>query len=160
MLRFVSFREKLRRDRAQIRAQLTTGERVFFYIWTGLGLLLPPVGGVLIGAGNGTRGVGTGLLVVAVVLMAVPITPILKARIRGGKEPRSPERRGERCLGRGQRGRAGDRVGEHPGMYYSLWRIWRDLLGQWRHLSVERRRRLLTWIHRKGGCFRPRVSLK
>ena len=73
---------KLRRDRAQLRTQLTTRERVVFYLYGWLGLLLPLVGGVLIVASSATRGIGVGLLVLAVLVMAVPISPIMRARIR------------------------------------------------------------------------------
>jgi hypothetical protein len=73
--------EKMRRGRAEIREQLTTGERALLYLWTWLGVVLPPAGGVLVVVAA-TRGIGIGLLVIAALLMAVPLPAIMKTRIR------------------------------------------------------------------------------
>lgn len=79
----VSLRENLRRSRAQTRKLLTPGERRFAYGYTVLGIVLPPlaIGLLVFGAGS-ARGVGIGLLIVALGMMAVPISPFLRARVR------------------------------------------------------------------------------
>jgi hypothetical protein len=79
----VSLREKLRRDRAQLRQELTPGERRFFYAYMLLSAPLAPVAVGLVVFGSGaTRAVGIGLLLAALVVMAVPISPFLRARVR------------------------------------------------------------------------------
>jgi hypothetical protein len=79
----VSLRENLRRSRAQTRKQLTPGERRFAYGYTAVGIVLPPLAiGLLVFGVGSTRGVGIGLLIVALGMMAVPISPFLRARVR------------------------------------------------------------------------------
>ena len=81
----------LRRILGELRGQLTAGERFAAYSYLLLTSLLPPlaVGLLLLGPGS-TRPVGIGLLLVALVLLAVPISPILRARVRR-REERSSE---------------------------------------------------------------------
>jgi hypothetical protein len=66
--------------RAEIRAQLTPGERTFLSVWMGV-LYVPPTGAVCLAIfGHGTtRTVGVVLTVVALVLMASPISPVPEA---------------------------------------------------------------------------------
>jgi len=61
---------------------LTRGERVFFFVWFVVALVLVPVGMVLLLASGSTRTVGLVCLVAGVVQMAVPVAPILKARVK------------------------------------------------------------------------------
>jgi len=85
------FREKLRRGRAERKKQLTAGERRFMFGYTLLSSALPPLSLGLVVWGSGTtRDVGIGLLLLALVVMAVPISPFLRARIRG-RERRESE---------------------------------------------------------------------
>ena len=75
-----NFRSNLRRLR-EGRRRLTRGERIFG--WTLA--MLPPIlafVAVLLLLSGGARGVGIGLLVLALVMMTIPISPILKARVR------------------------------------------------------------------------------
>lgn len=79
----VSSWEHLKRGQSRLRAQHTTGEVVFLYLWTAVGCLLPAVGlGLTIFGQHALRAVGVGLLVAFVVLWAVPLSPILAARRR------------------------------------------------------------------------------
>ena len=79
----VSLRRSLGRSRAQLRAQLTPGERRFFYGYMLISPLLVPLAiGLLVFGPSSTRAVGVGLLLVALVVMAVPISPLMRARIR------------------------------------------------------------------------------
>jgi hypothetical protein len=79
----VSLREHLRQKRAQTSALLTPGERRFLYGYTVVGTLLPPLAvGLLVFGGAGTRGVGVAVLVLALLTMAVPISPFLSSRAR------------------------------------------------------------------------------
>jgi uncharacterized membrane protein YdfJ with MMPL/SSD domain len=79
----VSLREHLRQKRAQTRTLLTPGERRFLYGYTILGTLLPPLAvGLLVFGGAGTRGVGVAVLVLALLTLAVPISPFLSSRAR------------------------------------------------------------------------------
>ena len=73
----------LRRVRSELRAQLTGIERALYYSWAALAVGLPWLGVALAVAAKGTvRDVGIALLFGAVVLYAVPVSPILDARIR------------------------------------------------------------------------------
>ena len=79
----VSLREGMRRSQARLRRELTPGERRFFYGYALVSPLSAPAGIVLLVFGShGVRGVGIGLLLLALVMAAVPISPILRARIR------------------------------------------------------------------------------
>jgi hypothetical protein len=78
----MSFWEKLQHNRELIRAQLTPGERLFAYSWLALTMVLPFAGAILIGAGSTTRAIGIGLLAAGLVFALVPISPILRARVR------------------------------------------------------------------------------
>jgi hypothetical protein len=76
-------RSGLRRGREERRRLLTRGERVFAWSYTLLVSLLAPVGVVLLIAGSGAaHGVGIALLVLGLLAMAVPISPLLRARVR------------------------------------------------------------------------------
>jgi hypothetical protein len=81
-------RENWGRKRAQIRTELTPGERRFFYGYTLLSVLSPSLGILLAIFGSGTtRIVGIAILGVALLTMAIPISPFLRARIsRRSKE--------------------------------------------------------------------------
>jgi len=79
----VPFRASVRRIRRELRAQLTPGERVFYYSWTILILALPlSAGGLTVLGRRAVRGAGIGLLFLTVVVYAVPVSPILQRRIR------------------------------------------------------------------------------
>lgn len=77
------WRDSLLRIRGELRAQLTPGERAFWYLWTVLilSMSLVTVGLALWGRGT-ARGLGIGLLFVTLVVYAVPISPILQGRVR------------------------------------------------------------------------------
>jgi hypothetical protein len=75
--------DKLGHIRRELRQQLTVGERVFYYTWSTLILVLPIVAFALAAFGSGTvRAVGVILLFVTLIVYAVPISPILRRRIR------------------------------------------------------------------------------
>jgi hypothetical protein len=72
-----------KRIRSELREQLTSGELAFWYGMVVLVLVLPALAiCVLILGGNDLRGVGIGLLFVTIVVYAVPVSPILRARVR------------------------------------------------------------------------------
>lgn len=76
-------RAGMRRRRRQRRELLTRGERIVAWTMVLLSAVLVPAGLViLLSGGSGLRPVGIALLVVALVVMAVPISPILQARVR------------------------------------------------------------------------------
>ena len=83
MMRIGDVKNARKRGREERRRLLTRGER--FVAWS---LAVAPsllvVGGVaLLVWGNGSgHGVGIALLIVALLLMAVPISPFLRARVR------------------------------------------------------------------------------
>jgi hypothetical protein len=69
--------------RAEIRAQLTAGERAFLWVWMVVLCVLPTGAGCLVIFGRGTaRAVGVVLLFVSLVLLAIPISPFLRRRIQ------------------------------------------------------------------------------
>jgi hypothetical protein len=88
----VSLRESVKLQRAQLQIELTPGERRFAYGYTALGVILPPtaIGLVVFGTGS-TRGVGIGLLLLALLVMAVPISPFLRARVRRRERASEPK---------------------------------------------------------------------
>ena len=70
-------------DYTEAAAQLTRGERIFLRLWLIVIVLLPPCAGLLTIFGRGAvRAVGIALLLVALIIFAVPVSPLLKARIR------------------------------------------------------------------------------
>lgn len=83
VVRLGDIRSGLRQGREERRRLLTRGERVFAWSYTMLVSLLAPAGVVLLVFDNGAaRGVGIALLVLALLGMAVPISPFLRARVR------------------------------------------------------------------------------
>jgi hypothetical protein len=88
----VALREKLRRNCAERRRELTPGERWVVHGYMALCTFLGPVAIVLLLLGPGTpRTVGIGLLFAALVVFAVPISPFIRARVRR-RERRSSDR--------------------------------------------------------------------
>lgn len=82
-MRLSDIRSGLRRSREERRRLLTRGERVFAWSYTLLASLLAPVGVVLLIVGSGAaQGVGIALLILGLLAMAVPISPLLRARVR------------------------------------------------------------------------------
>jgi hypothetical protein len=82
-------RQRAARRKAELAA-LTTRERVLFYAYYGFSIPAMPVGLLLTIYGHGTtRTVGLVLLVIAVLLMAVPVGPILGGRVRRRKQASS-----------------------------------------------------------------------
>ena len=82
-MRLGDVRSGLKRGQEERRRVLTTGERVFAWSYTVLSSLLIPVGVVLLLAGNGaTHGIGIALLAIGLLAMAVPISPLLRAKVR------------------------------------------------------------------------------
>ncbi|HEX3510414.1 MAG TPA: hypothetical protein VHT27_04860 [Solirubrobacteraceae bacterium] len=82
----------LKRDRADRRkadlAALTGRERVVFYTYYALSIPATPAGLALTVFGRGTtRTVGLAVLAASVLLMAVPVGPILGARVKRGEAP-------------------------------------------------------------------------
>ncbi|HEY4896821.1 MAG TPA: hypothetical protein VII01_12095 [Solirubrobacteraceae bacterium] len=71
---------RLNRVRTELRDQLTAGERVVFYAHFLLSVLLPPLGVILLV--SGAKLVGGALLILGIVVMAVPMSPFMRARIR------------------------------------------------------------------------------
>jgi hypothetical protein len=79
-------RSTLKRRREERRRQLTRGERAFAWSLAFAPSLLVLGGIALLVWGNGVgHSVGIALLVVALLLMAVPISPFLQARVRRRK---------------------------------------------------------------------------
>jgi uncharacterized protein (DUF58 family) len=79
----VRSRDNFSRIRSELRAQLTVGERVFYYGWTALIVGLPTVAIALAVSASGTaRAVGIALLFVTLVLYAVPVSSSLRRRVR------------------------------------------------------------------------------
>jgi hypothetical protein len=78
-------RERAVRRKAEL-AGLTTRERFLFFAYYAISIPAMPVGILLTVFGGGTtRTIGIGLLVAAVLLMAVPVGPILGGRVRRRK---------------------------------------------------------------------------
>jgi hypothetical protein len=76
-------RAALRRQRQRRRALLTRRERILAWTMVFLSVGLAPAGVIiLLSGGASLRSVGIALLVLALVVMAVPISPILQARVR------------------------------------------------------------------------------
>jgi hypothetical protein len=79
------------RIRGEMRDQLTLRERAAVYSSLSLSFILPPVGvGILVLGAGSIQPIGIGLLVVALVLLAIPVSPFLKAKVRR-REERSRE---------------------------------------------------------------------
>jgi hypothetical protein len=79
----VSLRESMRRSRAKLREELTPGERRFLYGYMLISPLVVPVAVLLLLFGaSDMRGVGIVLLLVSLLVAAVPISPIMRARIQ------------------------------------------------------------------------------
>jgi hypothetical protein len=89
-------RAGMRRRRRQRRELLTLGERIVAWTMVLLSAVLAPAGVIiLLAAGSSLRPVGIALLVLALVVAAVPMSPILQARVR--RRPRasgSPDKAG------------------------------------------------------------------
>jgi hypothetical protein len=86
----VPFGGNFKRIRSELREQLTQGERAFWYGMVVLVFVLPTLAiGVLILGGSDLRGLGIGLLFLTIVVYAVPVSPILRARVRR-REARGP----------------------------------------------------------------------
>jgi hypothetical protein len=72
-----------RLQRTQLRSELTPGERRFLLGYGLVSPLVAPAGVLLlVFGGSSTRAVGIALLVAALVVMAVPVSPFLRARVR------------------------------------------------------------------------------
>lgn len=83
MLDFGVARMGRRRGREERRKRMTSGERFLFWAWTITSGLLAPVGVVLLVFGGGSlRAVALPCLLIGLVGMAVPISPVLRAKIR------------------------------------------------------------------------------
>jgi len=79
-------RERAARRKAELAA-LSARERILFYAYYAFSIPAIPVGLLLTIYGHGTtRTVGLVLLVLAVLLMAVPVGPILGGRVRRRKQ--------------------------------------------------------------------------
>lgn len=84
-------RQRAARRKAEFAA-LTTRERVLFYAYYALSIPAMPVGLLLTIFGHGTtRTIGVVLLLVAVLLTAVPVGPILGGRVRRRKRASSAQ---------------------------------------------------------------------
>jgi hypothetical protein len=75
----------MRRNREDRRRLLTRGERIVGWSFAFLPPLLVFVGVVVLANGAG-KGLGIALLVVGLLLMLVPVSPILRARVRRREE--------------------------------------------------------------------------
>jgi hypothetical protein len=78
----VKLADNLRRIRVEVRDQTTPAERTVWYAYMVLIIVMPALGLILLFAGGSGAGVGIGLLIGAVVLYAIPMSPILKDRSR------------------------------------------------------------------------------
>jgi hypothetical protein len=78
-------RSVMRRNREARRQLLTRGERIVGWGFSFLPPMLVFVGVVVLANGAG-KGLGIALLVVGLLLMLVPISPILRARVRRREE--------------------------------------------------------------------------
>jgi hypothetical protein len=86
-------RAALRRQRQRRRALLTRRERILAWTMVFLSVGLAPAGVIiLLSGGASLRSVGIALLVLALVVMAVPISPILQARVRRRQQTSSSSR--------------------------------------------------------------------
>lgn len=76
-------RAALRRQRQRRRELLTRRERIFAWTMLLLSITLAPAGVIILLSGDSSlRPVGIAMLVLALVVMTVPISPILQARVR------------------------------------------------------------------------------
>ena len=76
-----NMREKMRRNREARRRVLTRGERIFGWSFS----MLPPVlvfFAVVLLIDGGPRFAGIALLILGLLMLAVPVSPILRARVR------------------------------------------------------------------------------
>lgn len=80
-MRIRDARSALKRGREQRRRLLTRGERAFAWSLSVASSLLV-LGGIALLVWGAGRGVGVALLIVALLVVAVPISPSLKARVR------------------------------------------------------------------------------
>jgi hypothetical protein len=79
----VAFSSNVGRIRREVREQLTPGERGFWYAMVVLIVVLPMAAVmVLVLGGRGLRGAGIALLFATLVVYVVPVSPILRARVR------------------------------------------------------------------------------
>lgn len=86
-------RAGMRRRRRVRRELLTLGERIVAWTMVFLSAVLVPAGVIiLLTAGSSLRPLGIALLVLALVVMAVPISPILQARVRRRQQTSSSSR--------------------------------------------------------------------
>ena len=76
-------RAGIRRNRRRRRELLTFGERIVAWTITLLPTILVPAGVIILISGNSSlRYLGIAMLLLALVVAAVPISPILQARVR------------------------------------------------------------------------------
>jgi hypothetical protein len=80
-------RETMRRNREARRKVLTRGERIFGWSFSALPAIFVFIAVVLLASG-GTRPVGIALLILGLLMLAVPTSPILRARVRRRDERR------------------------------------------------------------------------
>jgi hypothetical protein len=87
-------RRALRRARQEQRTQLTGGERIVGWSLAVLPGILAVVGVALLVSGvhGGGHAVGIALLILAVLVVAVPISPVMRAKARR-REARAARRR-------------------------------------------------------------------
>ena len=83
--RLSEFPNVMRRNREARRRLLTRGERIIGWSFAFLPPLIVFAGVVVLANGTG-NGLGIALLVVGLLLMLVPISPILRARVRRREE--------------------------------------------------------------------------
>jgi len=80
---FRFFRSRQRRRREAVGKRFTRGERFFAWLMLVLSALLVPAGViVLLAGGPGSKPIGITLLILGLLVMATPISPILSARAR------------------------------------------------------------------------------
>jgi len=76
-------RARLRRSRQARRELLTRGERIFAWTMVFLSVVFAPAAVIILLSGDSSlRFMGIAMLVLALVVAAVPISPILQARVR------------------------------------------------------------------------------
>ena len=85
-------RATMRRHREERRRLLTRGERAFVSIWMFAAWALPLAGVLLLVYGAGSvRTAGVVLVALALLTMAVPVSPVLRARLRRREESERAE---------------------------------------------------------------------
>jgi len=84
----------LRQDREERRRLLTRGERMFAWSLALLPSVLVPLGvALLVWTAGAGHAIGIALLIVSLLVASIPISPILRSRVRRREQEAEPVRR-------------------------------------------------------------------